>query len=55
MMSADAFAQQLNEAHPDVTSLGDVKTLRKSHSIVLVDEREVPFFARATGESDFCR
>jgi hypothetical protein len=39
MMAADAFAQQLNEAHPDVTSLCDVETLRKSHSVVLVDDR----------------
>jgi hypothetical protein len=55
MMAADTFAQQLNEAHPNVASLGDVKTLGKSYPNVLVDEREVAFFVRTTGKTDFCR
>jgi hypothetical protein len=55
MMAADIFAQQLNEAHAYVASLCGVKTLRKSHSVVLVEEREVPSFVAATGERDLCR
>jgi hypothetical protein len=55
MMAADIFAQQLNEAHPDVAGLGGVKPFRKAHPVVLVDEREVPFRVGATGERDLCR
>ena len=34
----DAFAKQLNEAHPHMIGRGDIKILRKSHAIIFINE-----------------
>ena len=55
MMAFEACAQKPNEVHPHVAGLVDVKTLGKSHPIILISDHEAPLFLIAAGKRDPCR